>query len=241
MLFTPKLWPNPILFLGMFLVLFGAREGHAQQERGRYAGQQEDNRARQAQPQARDDGSLIHGISIGAGLAIYQGDYSVNPNNNVVKYIAGSGKLSVRVGADHRLGQFNQYGLGADLVYYRLSGESGGGTGFSSNAVALDFFADYELPYIKEGLFRVFVGGGPNFIISPSYDGQPRVSKSENFQKLGTRVSASLKVGVTILDSFRIGTRIASSDLLDGYKGYVSDGVPDFVSFLNISYRFDVE
>jgi hypothetical protein len=78
-------------------------------------------------------------------------------------------------------------------------------------------------------------------IISPSYTGTPRVSKEENYQRLGTRVTGSLKVGVTILDSFRIGTRISSTDLLDGYKGFVSDGVPDFVSFLNIGYRIDLE
>jgi hypothetical protein len=67
------------------------------------------------------------------------------------------------------------------------------------------------------------------------------VSKPENFQPLGTRVTGSLKVGVTIMDTFRIGTRISSTDLLDGYKGYTSDGVPDFVSFLNIGYRIDLE
>jgi hypothetical protein len=105
----------------------------------------------------------------------------------------------------------------------------------------MDFYADYELPYIREGLLRVFVGGGPNLIISPTYNGAPRVSKDENFQKLGTRVTGSLKVGVTIMDSFRIGTRIASSDLIDGYKGFTSDGVPDFVSFLNIGYRFSLD
>jgi hypothetical protein len=175
-------------------------------------------------------------------LAIYQGDFSLNPNHNIVKYIAGNGKLAFRIGADHRLGQYDQYGLGIDLVYNRIGGEAATGVGFEANSVALDFYADYELPYIKAGLFRVFIGGGPNLIISPSYSGGvPRVSKPENYQKLGTRVIGSLKVGVTVLDALRIGTRIASSDLLDGYKGFVSDGVPDFVSFLSISYRIDTK
>jgi hypothetical protein len=236
-------WPRLVL-TGILLSFFGGQEVFAQSPRGQYPQSQgggEGPQRAQAQVQAQENEPFIHGITIGAGLAIYQGDFSRNPNNNIIKYIAGSGRLSFRVGADHRLGQYDQYGLGADLVYNRLSGESSGGTGFSANSVALDFYADYELPYIREGLFRVFVGGGPNFIISPSYDGFPDENDEDNFEKLGTRVSASAKVGVTIMDSFRIGTRIASSDLLDGYEGFTSDGVPDFVSFLNVSYRFNLK
>jgi hypothetical protein len=178
---------------------------------------------------------------VAVGLAVYQGDFSRNPEHNPVKYLAGSGKLSARVGVDHRLGRFDQYGLGADLVYNRISGEGADQVGFTQDALALDFFADYELPYIQQGLFRVFVGGGPNLIISPSYEGVPRVQEDENYQRLDTRVMGSLKVGVTIYDRFRIGTRIASSDLLDGYKGFQSDGVPDFISFLNFGYRFNLK
>jgi len=238
---TSDLWSKSVLLVGLLFFLSGLQTGFGQRgQRYPQSGQQSEGRSSQAQPQMQESGSLIHGITVGAGLAIYQGDYSVNPNHNIVKYIAGNGKLSLRFGMDHRLGQFEQYGLGFDLVYSRLSGESTGGVGFKANTVALDLIADYELPYVKEGLFRVFVGLGPNFIISPSYDGTPGVKDPENFQPLGTRVSGSLKVGVTILDSFRIGTRIASSDLLDGYKGFTSDGVPDFVSFLNIGYRFDL-
>jgi hypothetical protein len=126
-------------------------------------------------------------------------------------------------------------------VYNRLSGETTGDAGFSANSLALDFYADYELPYIEQGLLRVFVGGGPNFIISPSYTGNP-VSLEENaYQELGTRVIGSLKAGVTIMDALRVGTRVASTDLLDGYKGFDPGPAPDFVSFINISYRFSVK
>jgi hypothetical protein len=238
---TSSLWLR-LLLAGIFLVFLGGREGIAQTPQGQYPQSQgEQERGGQSPRQAQVDEPLVHGLTIAAGLAIYQGDYSLNPNHNLVKYIAGNGKLSFRVGADHRLGRFDQYGLGVDLVYNRLSGETTRGTGFKANSVALDFYADYELPYISEGLFRVFIGGGPNLLISPSYTGSPIVSKEENFQELGTRVIGSLKVGVTILDAFRIGTRVSSSDLLDGFKGYTSDGVPDFVSFLNIGYRFNLK
>jgi hypothetical protein len=237
---NPSPWIKLFLAgLCLSLVVGVGQEGVGQTRQGQYPSSQEQQR--QPGAQAQESNSLIHGVTVAAGLAIYQGDFSLNPSHNLVKYIAGNGKLSLRVGADHRLGRFDQYGLGADLVYSRLSGETTNEVGFKSNSVALDLYADYELPYIYEGLFRVFVGGGPNLIISPSYTGTPRVSKEENYQRLGTRVTGSLKVGVTILDSFRIGTRISSTDLLDGYKGFVSDGVPDFVSFLNIGYRIDLE
>lgn len=234
MVLTPPRWTR--LFLaGMFLIAFG---GQVVLGQGQYP-QSSDERGRQTQvpSQAQGNEPLIQGVTVAFGLAIYQGDYSLNPNHNPVKYIAGNGNLSARVGIDHRLGQFDQYGLGIDVVYSRLSGESGKAS-FTSNSVAMDVYADYELPYISEGLFRVFLGGGPNLIVSPSYEGVPRAE--ENYEPLGTRVIGSLKAGVTIMDSFRIGTRIASSDLLDGYKGSTADGVPDFVSFLNIGYRFSL-
>jgi len=232
-----------LVLVGILLSLFAGQQVLAQAPQGRYpqnrgergsGGQQSQSQPQQSEP-------FIHGVSIGIGLAVYQGDFSRNPNHNLVKYLAGSGALSLRAGVDHRLGRFDQYGVGADLVYNRLSGETTGGSGFKANSLALDFYGDYELPYIAPGLFRVFVGGGPNFIISPSYQNFPEETEDNNYNPLGTRVSASLKIGVTILDKFRVGTRIASSDLIDGYKGFDPNGVPDFVSFVNFSYRFDID
>lgn len=235
MVASSSLWMR-LLLLGTFLAVFGGEQVRAQGAAGQ-SPQSTDERQRRVPNQGQ---SFIHGVSVAVGLAIYQGDFSLNPNHNLVKYIAGNGSLAARVGIDHRLGRFDQYGLGADLVYNRLTGESVNGTGFKANSLALDFYADYELPYIREGLFRVFLGGGPNLIISPSYTGNPAVVEDDDFQPLGTRVIGSLKVGVTIMDSFRIGTRIASNDLLDGYKGFQAQDAPDFVSSLSIGYRFDV-
>lgn len=230
-----------LLLVGASLAVFGLQEVSAQvsQQEGRY-GRPSDNQSQQQQVQDNTTEPFIHGISLGVGLAIYQGDFSRNPEHNLVKYLAGSGSLSLRAGVDHRMGRFDQYGVGSDLVYNRLSGQTTGGSGFSANTLALDFYADYELPYIKQGLFRVFVGGGPNFIISPSYDNFPDEGEDNNYERLGSRVTGSLKLGVTVIDKFRVGTRIASSDLIDGYKGFDPDGVPDIISFLNFSYRIDL-
>ena len=245
MLCTSTLWSKSVLLAGILFATLGLQEGLAQRDQGQYpqgnnpqgTGQQGDNQSQvQSQPQS---GSFVHGLSVGAGLAIYQGDLSANPEHNVVKYIAGNGSLSLRVGADHRLGTFDQYGFGADLVYSRISGETTGNISFKTDGIALDFYADYELPYIQQGLFRVFIGAGPFLLVSPSYGNFPQ--GNNNFEELGTRVIGSLKYGVTIMDSFRIGSRVASSNLLDGYKGFNDTGVPDFVSFVNVSYRFDVE
>lgn len=232
-----------LVLVGTVFALLGLQHVRGQSPQGRYPQSERDGASerQQSQAQVQESRSLIHGVSVGIGLTVYQGDFTRNPEHNIVKYLAGSGTLSARVGLDHRLGQFDQYGLGADLVYNRLSGETSGGRGFKTNTLSLDFYGDYELPYIAPGLFRVFLGGGPNFIIAPSYKNFPEESEEDNFERLGTRVSASLKVGVTILDKFRIGTRIPSNDLIDGYKGFVADGVPDFLSFISFSYRFDVE
>lgn len=206
---------------------------------GRYGGGRDSEQ--QGPPGRAPSGEpIIDGVSVGAGLAIYQGDFSRNPNHNIVKYLAGNGKLAVRVGADHRLGRYDQYGLGADVVYNRLSGETTGDQSFQADIVMLDVYADYELPYIAPQLFRLFIGGGPNYIISPSYKGFPPESSENNYSQLGSRVEGSVKLGVTILDQFRIGTRIFSSDLIDGYKGLDPDGIPDVVSFINLSYRFEI-
>jgi len=245
MYITSPLRPKSFVIQGVLLLLLGFCGVHAQ---GRRAPQPHPQSARAQQGQAdqqtetaaQPSEPFIHGVTIAAGLAIYQGDFSRNPNHNIVKYVAGSGKLSLRAGVDHRLGRYHQFGVGADVVYNKLSGETTGGIGFETNSIALDFYADYELPYIKQGLFRVFVGGGPNFVISPSYTGFPEDPEDGKFDRLGTRVMGSLKVGVTILDKFRIGTRIPSSDLIDGYKGFDPDSATDYISFINFGYRFDL-
>lgn len=213
-----------------------------QQGQGRYGGE---TGQQQRMPQAarQESEPFIHGISVGAGLAVYQGDLSRNPEHNPIKYLAGNGSLSLRVGADHRLGRFDQYGLGVDLVYNRVSGETTGtpNPSFSANTLALDFYGDYELPYIRQGLFRVFLGVGPNFVFGSSYENFSQLVPGSNVKKLDSRVTGSVKVGVTILDKFRIGTRISSSDFLDGYEGFDPKGIPDFVSFLSFNYRFDLK
>lgn len=222
-----------VLFAGLGTQPILAQDQPSQQ------GQPSDRSGRaQDRQQEQESDPFIHGVTLGVGIIVYQGDFSRNPGHGLVEYVAGSGKPSLRAGVDHRMGQFDQYGAGADLVYNRLEGETTGGAGFKANAVALDFYADYKLPYIRQGLLRVFVGGGPNFIISPAYKGFSSL-EGDDAEKLGTRVMGSLKVGFTILGRIRVGTRIASSDLLDGYKGLDGGGVPDFISFLNVSYRFD--
>jgi hypothetical protein len=242
-----------LLLTGLFFMVFGIdgvlgqapQQGQPPEQAPGYRGygaSEEDQQSQQAQQPQEESEPFIHGISLGVGIAVYQGDFSRNPEHSFVKYVAGSGKLSLRAGLDHRLGQFDQYGVGADVVYNRLGGETTGGIGFDANSVAVDFYGDYELPYIRQGLFRVFVGVGPKIMISPSYENFSRLRDEDNFERLGTRVIGSLKVGVMILDKLRVGTRIASTDMLDGYEGFDSDGsTPDFISFLNIGYRFNLK
>jgi hypothetical protein len=104
--------------------------------------------------------------------------------------------------------------------------------------VSLDAYGDYELPYIQQGLFRVFVGGGASFLISPSYQG----FKSGDAWRpnLGTRVVGSFSVGVTIIDKIQVGARFPTTDYLDGYRGFYEDPYPDVVSFVRFTHRFEL-
>lgn len=202
----------------------------------------EDSTDRQQREQVQRQEPLIHGVVVGGGLAIYQGDFSRNPNHNIFKYL-GTAKPTVQVGVDHRLGQFDQYGLGADLSFSHLSGATSGKIEFSNNMLSLDFYGDYELPYVKLGLFRVFAGGGPTLLINPAYHNFPDdADTSEKWRPdLGTRVVGAVKVGVTIYGSLKIGSRITSTDLLDGYLGFNRGGAADIVSFIKVTHRFNVK
>ncbi|MES3630496.1 MAG: hypothetical protein PPP56_10060 [Longimonas sp.] len=183
---------------------------------------------------------FIHGVKIGFGINTYQGDLSRNPNNNVLKY-ATSANPSAMVGVDWRFGEFEQYGLNTTLQYNRVAGKTTGQNvplEFTNNLLALDFTADYDLPYIQQGLFRVFLGGGPLFVIEPTYENFP--TDDDRFDELGSRVTGSFVAGVSMFDTFRIGVRVPTSGMIDGHTGI--DGVkrPDYVGFIDITYRFDL-
>lgn len=239
---TSSLWSRPLLWVGLVLFVFGAQEALAQQQ-GQYPRGEEDRRGRQ-QVQGPEDEPLVHGLWIGGGLAIYQGDFTRNPEEDPLKYIAGSGRLALRAGVDHRRGTYDQYGLGIDLVYNRVAGETQGAKSWTADVVFLDFSADYELPYVRQGLFRVFAGAGPSVILSPDHEGfspNSRSVRNGNFDPQGTRISGSAKFGVTIMGTVRIGTRITASDTFDGFEGFGGGGFPDVVSFVTINHRFNMK
>ena len=200
--------------------------------------QQEDQQPQQVQPEESDP--LIHGITVHVGINNYQGDLSNNPNNNVLKFI-GLGDISSTIGIDHRFGEFDQYGLNVDLTYDHYYARHVFGERLlehSNSLISLDFVADYELPYIEQGLFRVFAGGGPAFVVAPWYGRFP--GGNELFDtSLTTRPIGTAVVGVSIFEVVRIGTRITSTDFLDGYAGFEGEGFPDVLGFVTVGYRFD--
>lgn len=187
------------------------------------------------------DTPFVHGLTIGAGINTYQGDLSRNPNNNILKYVS-SANPAFFVRADRRFGNYQQFGLNTELQYNRISGKttSGGDTPleFSNNLLALDITADYDLPYVRQGLFRVFLGGGPLFMIAPSYSSN-FPEEDERFDPLGTRVTASFVAGVSFFDTFRIGVRVPTSDFLDGHTGINGTKRPDYVGFVGVTHRFN--
>ena len=184
-------------------------------------------------------GPFIHGIKVGLGLNTYQGDLSRNPNNNIVKYISASNP-TIGVTLDRRFGEFDQFGVNVGLQYNRIDGRTTGQNApleFTNNLLALDITADYDVPYISQGLFRVFLGGGPLFVIAPTYTNFPE--EDSRFEELGSRVTGSFIGGVSMFDTFRIGARVPTTGMLDGHTGI--DGVkrPDIMGFVQITYRFD--
>lgn len=232
-----------ILLLGGVILFLSAQETTAQTPWQRASpGGIDDSTEKQDREQVQQQKPLIHGVVVGGGIAIFQGDLSRNPNHNVFKYL-GTAKPTVQVGIDHRLGRYNQYGLGADLSFSHVSGVTTGQIEFSNNMLSLDLYADYELPYVKLGLFRVFAGGGPMLLVNPKYHNFPDNADTNDKWRpdLGTRVVGSVKLGVTIYGSFKIGTRITSTDLLDGHLGYNRGGVADIVSFIRLTHRFNVK
>lgn len=184
---------------------------------------------------------FVHGLTIGGGISTYQGDLSRNPDNNILKYLSSSAP-SVFIRADRRFGTFQQFGVNAELQYSRISGKTTSGgqrpLEFSNNLVGLDITADYDLPYVRQGLFRVFVGGGPLFVISPTYSSNFPES-APLFDPLGSRVVGSFVAGVSFFDTFRIGMRVSTSDYLDGHIGIDGKKSPDYLGFIGVMYRFD--
>ena len=203
-------------------------------------GQQGQQPQQAQQPQQEESDPLIHGITAHIGINGFQGDVSSNPNNNLLKY-AGLGDINFTVGIDHRLGTYDQYGLNIDLTsdhYYGKIVFDGRLLEHSNTLVSLDFVADYELPYIRQGLLRVFAGGGPAFVVAPWYGRYP--NNNELFDtSLTTRPIGTAVVGISIFEVLRIGTRITSTDYLDGYAGFNGEGFPDVLGFITVGYRFD--
>lgn len=203
-------------------------------------GQQQPQQQPQQQQQTDESEPFIHGITVHIGLNAYQGDLSNNPNQNLLKY-AGLADISFTAGIDHRLGAFDQYGLNVDLTYdhYYAKGVFDGRLLEHSNSlVSLDFVGDYELPYVKQGLLRVFAGGGPAFVIAPWYGRYPQNNDLYK-PSLTTRAIGTAVVGISVFEVVRFGARITSTDFLDGYAGFEGEGFPDTIGFFTIGYRFD--
>jgi len=216
-----------------------AAQNNPRSDRGRPAyGQSQEADA----PQDAIDQPFISGIYVGLGINTYQGDLDSNPNDNIIKHL-GNASIDVALGVDKRFGEFEQLGIGATLSYDRISGRNIRNLEFSNNLLTLEFTGEYELPYISQGLFRVFLGGGPMFIISPSYSGFPDEDPSipdTEFDELGSRVVGSFTGGVLIADKVRLGARVTTTDFLDGHTGLNGGGPVDLLGFLTLGYRFNL-
>jgi hypothetical protein len=215
-------------------------------------------------PFEQEDRPFIDGIRFGVGVNAYFGDMDSNPNDNILKHL-GSGNANLMFGVDKRFGQFEQYGVSAVLYYDRIRGQQDVRQGFTNNLISLDIGGSYELPVVRQGLFRVFGSVGPTLLLAPSYEcfppetaedsvsdecrvrGRSATPQTEisselpgtDWEELGTRVTGSATLGVTLIDRIRLGTRFAFTDYLDGHTGLNGGGSFDMLFFVNIGYRIN--
>ena len=212
----------------LFVLLIAARTpAYAQQERT-------------ADASAKGVTRFIDGVTVGGGLAFYQGDLDANPGNNYLKFL-GSSRLSLFAGVDRR---YAGYALGLELGYDRLAGErqfGAGGSeyGFSNNLISLNAVGSLDLGHwgiLSPGLLRPFLGAGPTLMAGPQYEGFS--DDPPGFEGRGTRVRPNLTLGVNVQDAVRLGVRALPTDYVDGFTGRYFPY--DQVVFINVSYRFDL-
>lgn len=178
----------------------------------------------------------VDGITVGAGLALFQGDLDSNPTHSPLKLI-GNGNLRLLVGADK---EFAPFRLGLEVTYDRLVGSLRSDHAFTANAVSLDVAGSYNLPIISDGLFGLYAGVGPTLIVQPTYSDYI-VSQSDDddrYRPLGSRVLVTGKVGIDFNDQIRVGMRLMPSDFVDGYAGINEEGAIDMVTSITLGYRF---
>lgn len=177
------------------------------------------------------EGSFFDGLTLGAGLSIFQGDVDSNPGNNPIIFL-GNGGL-------HLLAELEKEvaggAIGLSLTHDRFSGERSE-VKFSSKAFGLAVTGSYPLPFIEPGFVRVFAGAGP-LVLLPRFDRfQPLEGLEEKFEEKGPHVVAALPVGIIVQDRVRLGTRILLSDYVDGYEGFNALDF-DLLTFINLGYR----
>ena len=244
-----------VLGVGMASDVLAQTQGRAGQPPPRQQGQPRDSSPNDEASLQQEESSepFLHGVYLGFGVSTYHGDIDGNPSQDPIGFL-GNATLRLTVGADHRLGTYDQFGVETRLSFEQVDGAARGWGAnpdeplkFDASLLNLDIVGSYELPYIRQDFLRVFAGGGPSLIVSPTYEGFPSDAQLDEDQTsifrrdLGTRITASVVAGVTILDSFRIGVRVLPSDSVDGYEGF-QDGseVPDVVGFVSFGHRFDL-
>jgi hypothetical protein len=181
----------------------------------------------------RADAQVVDGISLGAGISMYHGEFDYNPNNRPIAFLA-SGTFHGFVAADRAVGPVV---LESALQYDRLRMD-GEALDKTVNMVSLDLTAGFALPVPQPFFLRLYAGVSPavqfNTYTRISEGWQERVG----YEETGTRMVVTFPVGLVIQDAVRLGVRVAASPRFDGHAGGTNP--IDVVSFVSLSYRFDL-
>lgn len=172
---------------------------------------------------------VIDAAIVGIGLNFYQGDLDQNPNNNLIKFL-GLANVNVLGKAERRFGRI---GVGLMLTYDRFTGVSRT-VDFGNNALAASATASYDLSFLRPDLLRVFIGGGAMLLVPEYY--RFAEDLEQELEDEGMRLVGTIMGGLIIQDRVHLALRWTTSDHLDGVTG--SGAGNDFLSFINLGYRF---
>lgn len=187
-------------------------------------------------------GFPLHDIVIGGGLVIYQGELDRNPHRTLSGYLLNGG-MDITLGVERR---FNESFLQANFRYMYVKGGDqyveghSYCCGFSNSILGGNVLSGFRIAARGQpDAFRLFLGLGVirHLPINKNPDLLTEEFDVETVNDASGLWSLSLPVGVSVLRTVRLTTRIVMTDYLDG----AASGQPfDLLFHINVTRPFSL-